>query len=220
MQMLYYQIKSEVMLTLFLHSCDHHTRHHLMHQYLLTLISPLPLPSPPLHTGVLLNIMQWAGAISSTSSYQSFLICIEMLLAAILLRFSFPYSIYRDRKEKGIKMVQIGSHFKDTLNPKDVVSDAIHNFSRVYQDYAQQSKVDEHEVALDDMRAAPKDGPDSTNMPGTDRLQASTEMNSIGEAPQIRQLINRGLDHMHHMSGPVKSEKATLLGAESDDDEL
>ena len=166
--------------------------------------------------------MQWAGVINDTSSYQNFLICIEMLLAAILLRYSFPYSIYRDHKEKGIKMVQIGSHFKDSLNPRDVVSDAIHNFSRVYQDYAQQSKVDEHEVALDDMQVPAKDGPERASLPGPERVQGSTpEVNStVGEAPQIRQLINRGLDHMHHMSGPVKSEKVTLLGAESDDEEL
>lgn len=165
--------------------------------------------------------MQWAGVINDTSSYQNFLICLEMLLAAVLLRYSFPYSIYRDRKEKGIKMVKIGGHFKDSLNPQDVVSDAIHNFSRVYQDYAQQSKVDEHEVALDDMRVSPKDGSDGTNLPGPEGLQVSTpEVKSTGETPQIRQLINRGLDHMHHMSGPVKSEKVTLLGAESDEEEL
>ena len=119
-------------------------------------------------------------------------------------------------------MTQIGSHFKDTLNPQDVVSDAIHNFSRVYQDYAQQSKVDEHEVALDDGAGLPPhDDPSGGSVPGSEGLQPSRpELKSTGEAPQIRQLINRGLDHVHHMSGPVESEKATLLGADSEEDEL
>ena len=42
-------------------------------------------------------------------------------------------------------MKRITSHFKDTLNPHDVVDDAIHNFSRVYQQYAQQGDVSDDE---------------------------------------------------------------------------
>ncbi len=43
-------------------------------------------------------------------------------------------------------MKRITSHFKDTLNPHDVVDDAIHNFSRVYQQYAQQGIASEDEA--------------------------------------------------------------------------
>lgn len=68
-----------------------------------------------------------------------------MFLAAVLLRFAFPYKFYMDlRKDdqgRGIPMKKITSHFKDTLNPHDVVDDAIHNFSRVYQKYAQQGDL-------------------------------------------------------------------------------
>lgn len=38
-------------------------------------------------------------------------------------------------------MKKITSHFKDTLNPHDVMNDVIHNFSRVYQEYAQQGDM-------------------------------------------------------------------------------
>ncbi len=72
-----------------------------------------------------------------------------MFFAAILLRFAFPYRPYMDlRKDtqgRGVPMKRITSHFKDTLNPHDVVDDAIHNFSRVYQKYAQQGTEDEGE---------------------------------------------------------------------------
>ena len=84
------------------------------------------------------------------AAYQNFLITVEMLFAAVLLRFAFPYKPYMDlRKDdqgRGVPMKKITSHFKDTLNPHDVVDDAIHNFSRVYQTYAQQGDLSEEEL--------------------------------------------------------------------------
>ena len=72
---------------------------------------------------------------------QDFLICIEMFFAAVALRFAFPHSRYlnqRKRNEKGqaVALQSISSNFRQTLNPKDIVTDAIHNFSRSYQQYA------------------------------------------------------------------------------------
>ena len=70
-------------------------------------------------------------------------------MAAILLKFAFPYKPYmelrKDANGRGIPMQQITSNFKDTLNPHDVVDDAIHNFSRVYQKYAQQEDMSDDE---------------------------------------------------------------------------
>jgi len=43
-------------------------------------------------------------------------------------------------------MKNITTNFKATLNPNDVVDDAIHNFSRVYQKYAQQGDMSEDEM--------------------------------------------------------------------------
>ena len=42
-------------------------------------------------------------------------------------------------------MQKVSSNFKDTINPQDVVTDAIHNFSRVYQQYAQQGDLTDEE---------------------------------------------------------------------------
>lgn len=100
--------------------------------------------------GLLLTILEWFDLLHSSTkaaAYQNFLITIEMFLAAVLLRFAFPYKFYmdlrKDEQGRGIpmKMKKITSHFKDTLNPHDVVDDAIHNFSRVYQKYAQQADL-------------------------------------------------------------------------------
>lgn len=108
--------------------------------------------------GVLLTIFHWSGLLKDsqqTAAYRNLLITIEMFFAAILLRFAFPYRVYMDlRKDdqgrgNGIPMTKITSNFKDTLNPHDVVDDAIHNFSRVYQKYAQQGDMSEEEAELD-----------------------------------------------------------------------
>lgn len=102
--------------------------------------------------GVLLAVLHWVGLIATAeeaAAYQNFLITMEMLAAAILLWFAFPYRLYQDlRKDgqgRGIPMQNISSHFRDTLNPHDVVNDAIHNFSRVYQQYAIQGDLSEQD---------------------------------------------------------------------------
>lgn len=115
-------------------------------------------------TGVLLTILYWATLLDNpvkSAAFQNFLITIEMFFAAILLRFAFPYKIYMDlRKDgqgRGVPVKRITSHFKDTLNPHDVVDDAIHNFSRVYQKYAQQGDMSEDEIELDNSTSRTSD---------------------------------------------------------------
>ena len=51
----------------------------------------------------------------------------------------------KDGQGRGVPMKRITSHFRDTLNPHDIVDDAIHNFSRVYQKYAQQGDMSDEE---------------------------------------------------------------------------
>ena len=101
-------------------------------------------------SGVLLAVLEKAGAIRTyhnisagtiAAGYQNFVVCIEMFLAAIALRFAFPYSIYRhqrklDERGQGIALKSISRNLRQTINPKDIVDDAIHNFSRSYQHYA------------------------------------------------------------------------------------
>ncbi|XP_031835460.1 transmembrane endosomal protein isoform X2 [Nomia melanderi] len=106
--------------------------------------------------GVLLAILEKANVISPitlgqttsagtvSAGYQNFLICIEMLFAAIALRYAFPYQVYSagcvtDSRGRSVTMQSISSSLKETMNPKDIMTDAIHNFHPQYQQYTQYS---------------------------------------------------------------------------------
>ncbi|XP_049860403.1 transmembrane protein 184B isoform X1 [Schistocerca gregaria] len=83
-----------------------------------------------------------AGTVSA--GYQNFLICIEMFFAAVALRYAFPYQVYvqgciTDSRGRSVTMQSISSSLKETMNPKDIMTDAIHNFHPQYQQYTQYS---------------------------------------------------------------------------------
>ncbi|XP_059835773.1 transmembrane protein 184A isoform X1 [Hypanus sabinus] len=86
-----------------------------------------------------------AGTVAA--GYQNFIICIEMLFAAIALRFAYPSQVYAEQtgttQGSMAPMQSISSGLKETMNPNDIVQDAIHNFSPAYQQYTQQSTKDE-----------------------------------------------------------------------------
>ncbi|KAM4632050.1 transmembrane protein 184A [Discoglossus pictus] len=91
------------------------------------------------------NSMVGAGTVAA--GYQNFIICIEMLFAAIALRYAFTIQVYREKKENSpaanvAPMQSISSGLKETMSPHDIVQDAIHNFSPTYQQYTQQSMQD------------------------------------------------------------------------------
>lgn len=107
--------------------------------------------------GVLLAILEHAGAISPiysdqgeqtagvgtvSAGYQNFFICIEMLFAAVALRFAFPHSVYSSSPTnttgRTVSLQSISSSLKETMNPRDIMQDAIHNFHPQYQQYTQQ----------------------------------------------------------------------------------
>ncbi|XP_030646549.1 transmembrane protein 184A [Chanos chanos] len=83
------------------------------------------------------------GAGTVAAGWQNFIICIEMFFAAIALRYAFTYNVYQEKKndapENVAPMHSISSGLKETINPGDMVQDAIHNFSPAYQQYTQQS---------------------------------------------------------------------------------
>ncbi|KAI7803842.1 transmembrane protein 184A isoform X2 [Triplophysa rosa] len=83
------------------------------------------------------------GAGTVAAGWQNFIICIEMFFAAIALRYAFTSSVYQEKKsqepENVAPMHSISSGLKETINPGDMVQDAIHNFSPAYQQYTQQS---------------------------------------------------------------------------------
>uniref|UniRef100_A0A1A8KUY1 Transmembrane protein 184B n=1 Tax=Nothobranchius kuhntae TaxID=321403 RepID=A0A1A8KUY1_NOTKU len=118
--------------------------------------------------GMLLAILEKCGAIPQIKSadfsvgegtvaagYQNFIICIEMFFAAVALRHAFTYKVYMDKRLDSYgsfplygqyghcaPMKSISSSLKETMNPGDMVQDAIHNFSPAYQQYTQQSTLE------------------------------------------------------------------------------
>lgn len=96
------------------------------------------------HLGVI-EVDEKLGSGTVSAAWQNFLICIEMFLAAILLWFAFPFNIYKEksntpdgRSAGGNKnsLSHINANFRDTINPRDFVQDAITNFTPQYQSYA------------------------------------------------------------------------------------
>lgn len=103
--------------------------------------------------GVLLAVMERAAVIDPlhgqatagtvSAGWQNFFICIEMFFAAVSLRYAFPHSVYAqgstDSRGRSVTMQSISSSLKETMNPKDIMTDAIHNFHPQYQHYTQYS---------------------------------------------------------------------------------
>ncbi|XP_036913847.1 transmembrane protein 184A isoform X2 [Sturnira hondurensis] len=106
--------------------------------------------------GVLLAILERCGAIPEVQAvdgsrvgagtlaagYQNFLICVEMLFAAIALCCAFPCQVYSEKDSSpapAAAMQSISSGLKETMSPHDIVQDAVHNFSPAYQQYTQQA---------------------------------------------------------------------------------
>eukprot|EP00800_Vazella_pourtalesii_P008708 TRINITY_DN2250_c1_g1_i1.p1 TRINITY_DN2250_c1_g1~~TRINITY_DN2250_c1_g1_i1.p1 ORF type:complete len:396 (+),score=60.73 TRINITY_DN2250_c1_g1_i1:92-1279(+) len=96
--------------------------------------------------GVALSVLTLIKIIDTAEvadAYQNFIITLEMFLASILLHFAFPVSPYKRKNRVNLPSVSINKqvrnitiNFRDTLNPQDMINDAIHNFSRTYQKYA------------------------------------------------------------------------------------
>lgn len=87
---------------------------------------------------------QEVGAGTVAAGWQNFITCIEMFFAAIALRYAFTCTVYQEKKndvpaDNIPPMQSISSGLKETINPGDMVQDAIHNFSPAYQQYTQQS---------------------------------------------------------------------------------
>ncbi|XP_037332546.2 transmembrane protein 184A [Pungitius pungitius] len=87
---------------------------------------------------------QVVGAGTVAAGWQNFITCIEMFFAAIALRYAFTCTVYQEKKDDDVQenhppMHSISSGLKETINPGDMVQDAIHNFSPAYQQYTQQS---------------------------------------------------------------------------------
>lgn len=116
-------------------------------------------------------------------------------------------------------MQNISSHFKDTLNPHDVVNDAIHNFSRTYQHYAIQGDLSEQD----------KDGSgEGAKRSNSEEEGSSMPHSSIGSSSSTSSCVtpsgklsfqNLGLRKKPKDTENKKYERMTLL-VDSDEEDL
>jgi len=85
--------------------------------------------------GLVISVMGSSGYLDSPEAakdLQNFLICLEMVFAAILLLFAFPYQEY---KISGIDPRLGASNVRHAISIRDVVSDTVHQFAPQYHDY-------------------------------------------------------------------------------------
>merc|ERR1719348_76848 len=181
--------------------------------------------------GVVLAIMEKANLISRLQSddktvlteagtvsagYQNFLICIEMFFAAIAMRYAFPISVYMSEGShqssgRSVNMQSISSTLRETMNPRDIMTDAIHNFHPQYQQYTQYSS--------DNKRFQ---GPQNNNLNSSESTVSKPEVKAgvvlstptppppVGEGPAV--LVDVGTEQS--VQGPKKAkqgEKSLLL---------
>ncbi|XP_046362383.1 transmembrane protein 184B-like [Haliotis rufescens] len=101
------------------------------------------------------------GVGTVSAGWQNFLICAEMFMAAIALRFAFPHSIYSSAPAathgRTVSLQSISSSLKETMNPRDIMQDAIHNFHPQYQQYTQHGMKPPKEDEFNESGAWPHD---------------------------------------------------------------
>uniref|UniRef100_A0A8R1XYH5 Uncharacterized protein n=1 Tax=Onchocerca volvulus TaxID=6282 RepID=A0A8R1XYH5_ONCVO len=121
------------------------------------------------------------------AAWQNFFICVEMFFAAVALRYAFSISAYADPNTvlsgsvggRPVTLQSISSSLKETMNPKDIMQDAIHNFHPQYQQYTQHSnptRPGTTEMASDERRLA---GSSSGQMGGGYSSMAHTGANGV-----------------------------------------
>lgn len=207
---------------------------------------------------MLLAILEHAGAISPiysnegeetagigtvSAGYQNFFICIEMFCAAIALRFAFPHSVYSssptNNTGRTVSLQSISSSLKETMNPRDIMQDAIHNFHPQYQQYTQQGMKVPHDEeqydsgwSYDQYQNRGGGSGDNSNRGG--RQQQNGQAPSADRRQKQEQVTGSGDQSATQQSGPQRipgprgqtpgttpsrrfNEKTTLL---SSDDEF
>lgn len=135
--------------------------------------------------GVLLAVFEKIGVLrpftddappgSVAAGYQNFLLCLEMLFASIGMRYAFPYEIYSygDTYGRSVTMQSISSSLKETINPRDIMTDAIHNFHPQYQQYTQYQSNGNAQNHTKSQRPTSQDDSGST-APGVHNSQKSS----------------------------------------------
>ncbi|EDO42641.1 predicted protein [Nematostella vectensis] len=195
--------------------------------------------------GVVLAVAEKAGLIRTynhisagtiAAGYQNFIVCIEMFFAAIALRYAFPYMTYLSQRKlnqqgQGIALKSISKNLKQTMNPRDIVDDAIHNFSRSYQHYANAQNL---KTLGDDSSASPyrpstyqsstlevPDVNESVETPGEavdgfDSFRRGMQVTVIGGYHGDHSNLGSHSNHVHQGRKGKETEKSNLLDSDSD----
>ncbi|XP_022666749.1 transmembrane protein 184B-like isoform X1 [Varroa jacobsoni] len=179
-----------------------------------------------------------AGTVSA--AYQNFLICVEMFFAAIALRYAFPVRVYAHgsgmQTGRTVTMQSISSSLKETMNPKDIMNDAIHNFHPQYQQYTQYTAPQGGHGHHPQQVISPQQPPAALPATGNEALGGASSgtgsglgavsggsvsgVNAGGAAGGsggVASIIRSGINRMVGQNPPGHTEKTTLL---SSDDEF
>ncbi|CAG5125266.1 unnamed protein product, partial [Candidula unifasciata] len=153
------------------------------------------------------NGSQKVGVGTVSAGWQNFFICLEMFLASVALRFAFPHSVYStgppSTHGRTVSLQSISSSLKETMNPRDIMQDAIHNFHPHYQHYTQQGmKASEEDH---------QDGPWST-----DHYQYNGQQHvSNGSASAISPVSAASIDILGGDMNHLKQHSSTQGGISS-----
>lgn len=155
-----------------------------------------------------------AGTISA--GYQNFILCVEMFFAAVLLRFAFPYQIYRVQNHKLMNrdsLKTISSNLRKSINPRDILQDTIHNFSPAYQQYAGVNKSKDVRVRISE------DGREAVSYQVTIPNSAREDCESDSTSGGDRSLGNSMVFSSNDRVRTIDDESPSLL-LDTDDDKL
>lgn len=78
----------------------------------------------------------YVGPGTIAAGYQNAVLSVELLLAAIMLRWAFPHSVY-SQLTTSETLMSISDSIRETMNPRDIMRDAMHNFSPKYRNYVE-----------------------------------------------------------------------------------
>ena len=176
------------------------------------------------------------------AGYQNFIICIELFFAAIGLRLAFPADPYGGGSGvcgtgtgRTVSLQSISSNLKETMNPKDIMADAIHNFHPNYQQYTQHAgqnsatdeRTDDMEYYRDIERQPTNSAPPIPPRPNATQHQSRHGAGNASSSGRGRgaewdsqagpEQTNTRTSSQHGRVGAGFTEKTTLL---SSDEEL
>jgi len=94
---------------------------------------------------LLLSILAQFDYLEHPGAEQALLTALESVPSAILVAAAFPVKPYIQGYSptggSNDRLKQISVSMKDTVNPKDIIQDVVHNFSSRYRGYAQYHNI-------------------------------------------------------------------------------